>query len=105
MRRFLYQDVPFPTHAINLHHVNTAKRVNEIVRFGAPKLGDVCDVAALISKGGNGYHTTALNAVFLRKTVTVHMHFPCLDIGQENGLTRFRGLCCRLGHCEGQNPI
>ena len=95
----------FPTHAINLHHVNTANRVQEIVRLGAPRLGDVRDVAALIGKGGFGYHTTTLNAALLTKTVNAHMRFRGLDICKENGLTRFRGLCCRLGHCEGQNPI
>jgi len=52
MRRFLYHDIPFPTHAINLNHVNTANRVKEIARFGAPRLGDVRYVAALIGKGG-----------------------------------------------------
>lgn len=75
------------------------------MRFGAPRLGDVRDVAALIGKGGDGYHTTTLTAALLMKTVTADMRFPGLDIGQENGLTRFRGLGCRLGHCEGQNPI
>ena len=81
-------------------------RLKKIARFGAPRLGDVRYVAALIGKGGrNGYHTTILNVALLTKTVTAHMRFRGLDIGKENGLTRFRGLCCRLGHCEGQNPI
>ncbi len=81
-------------------------RLKKIARFDAPRLGDVRYVAALIGKGGrNGYHTTTLNVALHPKTVTAHMRLRGLDIGQENGLTRFRGLCCRLGHCEGQNPI